>query len=154
MISGTGRQLRAWGTALSRMSYQVGITLLVIAGVLVAASADYSKDWDFGSRWRPGRDNFKYLALLIGLHWLLLIPGTGLTLTRSAWWGVAAIIAGFAAWLLISELFSPIPASSWLNRGYWLAFPLVVVCSPLFWGDRRDAVRNRGRCHGENEESA
>jgi hypothetical protein len=139
MISATGRQLRAWGTTLSRMPYQVGIALLVIAGVLVAASADFSKDWDFGSRWRPGRDSFKYLALLGGLMWLLLVPGTSLTLTRSAWWGVAAFIAGFAAWLLISELFSPIPASSWVKRGFWLAMSLSVVCSPLFGGDRRDA---------------
>ena len=140
MISGTRRQLRAWGTTLSRMPYHVGIALLVIAGVLVAASADYSKDWDFGTpRSSPGRDIFKYLALLGGLHWLLLVPGTCLTLKRSAWWGVAAFIAGFAAWLLISELFSPIPASSWVKRGFWLAMSLSVVCSPLFGGDRRDA---------------
>lgn len=140
MISGTRRQLRAWGTALSRMPYHVGIALLVIAGVSVAASADFSKDWDFGTpRSSPGRDAFKYLALLAGLVWLLLIPGTALTLTRSAWWGVAAIIAGFAAWLLVSELFSPIPASSWVKRGFWLAASLFVVCSPVFWGDRRDA---------------
>jgi hypothetical protein len=139
MISGTRRQLRAWGTALSRMPYHVGIALLVIAGVSVAASADFSKDWHLGSRLSRGPDSFKYLALLGGVLWLLLIPGTALTLTRSAWWGVAAIIAGFAAWLLISKLFSPIPASSWLNRGFWLATSLFVVCSPVFWGDSRDA---------------
>ena len=140
MISGTRRQLRAWGTALSRMPYHVGIALLVIAGVLVPASADFSKVWDFGTpRSSPGRDAFKYLALLAGLHWLLLVPGIWLTLKRSAWWGVAAFIAGFAAWLLISELFSPIPASSWVKRGFWLAMSLSVVCSPLFGGDRRDA---------------
>jgi lysylphosphatidylglycerol synthetase-like protein (DUF2156 family) len=150
MISGTGRQLRAWGTALSRSSYHLGIALLVIAGVFVAASADYSKDWDFGSRWRPGRDNFKYLALLIGLHWLLLVPGIWLTLMRSVWWRIVAVIAGCVVWLTISELFSPIPASSWLKRGYWLALSLVVVCCLPFLGDRRDVVRNRGRCHGEN----
>jgi hypothetical protein len=121
------------------MPYHVGIALLVIAGVLGAASADYSKDWYFGSRGSPNLDSFKKLALVAGLVWLLLIPGTALTLTRSAWWGVAAIIAGFAAWLLISELFSPIPASSWLDRGFWLAASLLVVCSPVFWGDRRDA---------------
>ena len=139
MMSGTGRQLRAWGTTLSRSSYHLGIALLVIAGVLVAASADYSKDWDFGSRWRPGRDNFKYLALLIGLHWLLLVPGIWLTLMRSVWWRIVAVVAGFVVWLTISELFSPIPASSWPKRGYWLALSLVVVCVVPILGNRRDA---------------
>ena len=139
MISGTRRQLRAWGTTLSRMPYHVGIALLVIAGVLGAASADFSKDWEFGSRSRPGRDDLKYIALLGGLLWLLLIPGTCLTLMRSVWWRIVAVIAGFVVWLTISELFSPIPASSWPKRGYWLALSLGVVCFVPILGNRRDA---------------
>jgi hypothetical protein len=138
MVSGTRWKSLLFDWTESPRAQALGFLLLSIAGTAAAMIADAAKDWHIGSRsGGRGPDFYKNLWLFAGVLWLLLLPGTLLTLTRSGWWRVAAISTGFAVWLLISELFSPMPAASWFNRGVSLAVQLVIVWSIPNMGNRR-----------------